>query len=103
MASRVLRGLGREWFTITQQFRDVCLQPHFPLFFSQLKWGVYDRQPCRRGNLLQLLVLARGDVDAKAGSGTPEPPCCAVRENIAWAVDKVLWPEAEQRRDAEAE
>lgn len=102
MASRVLCGLGWEWFTITQQFRDVCLQPQFPLFLSQLKWRVNDRQQCMRGNL-QVLGWAWGDVNAKAGSGAPEPPCCAARDNIAWGVGEVLWPEAAQRCDAEAE
>ncbi|KAJ4938043.1 hypothetical protein JOQ06_002669 [Pogonophryne albipinna] len=71
-------------------------------YLSPKLWKVYDRRPYERMPLLQAMEEACDDVNVNAIQGWKRHsrrffPRCLARENIAYDVDEVLWPD---RRDA---
>ncbi|XP_049340786.1 uncharacterized protein LOC125804931 [Astyanax mexicanus] len=100
----------REWFTRNQEFLNVFLPPYSPFlnpteeFFSAWRWKVYDRQPYTRENLLQAMELACNDIGVDACQAWIRHtrsyyPRCLARENVAYDVDEVLWPDPAHRHD----
>ena len=66
---------------------------------------MYDRNPQKCLPLLQAMEEACGDIAADAFHGWIRHarqyfPCCLARENIAYDVDEVLWPDRHRREDA---
>ncbi len=66
---------------------------------------MYDRNPQTCIPLLQAMEDACGDIAADAFHGWNRHargyfPRCLARENIAWDVDEVLWPDRNRREDA---
>lgn len=99
------------WFTAHPRFLVVYLPPYSPFlnpieeFFSAWRWKVYDRNPQTRIPLLQAMEDACEDIAADAFHGWNRHarryfPRCLARENIAYDVDEVLWPDRNRREDA---
>lgn len=80
----------REWFNMNQGLIHLCLPPYSPFlnpieeFFSSWWWKVYDRQPYTRGNLLQAMELACGDIGMEA---------CQAWKGMPGVFSPIAWPE----------
>uniref|UniRef100_A0A672NUQ4 Uncharacterized protein n=1 Tax=Sinocyclocheilus grahami TaxID=75366 RepID=A0A672NUQ4_SINGR len=107
-------ALVLDWFTNNQRFSNIFLPAYSPFlnpieeFFSAWQWKVYDREPYIRAHLLQAMEEACLDISVDACQGWIRHtrgfyPRCLARANIACDVDEILWPDPEQRWDAEAE
>lgn len=107
-------ALVRDWFTNNPRFSNIFLPAYSPFlnpieeFFSAWRWKVYDREPYMRVHLLQAMEEACLDVSVDACQGWIRHargfyPRCLARANIACDVDEILWPDPEQRQEAEAE
>ncbi|KAI7790308.1 hypothetical protein IRJ41_012888 [Triplophysa rosa] len=107
-------ALVRDWFTNNPRFSNIFLPAYSPFlnpieeFFSAWRWKVYDREPYIRAHLLQAMEEACLDISIDACQGWIRHARefysrCLARANIACDVDEILWPDPEQRRDAEVE
>lgn len=108
-------ALVLDWFTNNPRFSNIFLPAYSPSlnpieeFFSAWRWKVYDRDPYIRVHLLQAMEEACLDITVEACQGWIRharvffSPCCLAGANIACDVDENLWPDPDQRREAEAE
>ncbi|MGH0164636.1 UNVERIFIED_CONTAM: hypothetical protein FKN15_052414 [Acipenser sinensis] len=99
------------WFRAHPRFVTLYLPPYSPFlnpieeFFSAWRWKVYDRHPHERATLLLAMDEACDDINADQCQAWIRHakrffPRCMNNEDIYCDVDENLWPNAQDRLDA---
>ncbi|TWW80190.1 hypothetical protein D4764_01G0000050 [Takifugu flavidus] len=105
-------NLVRQWYANHNRMVMEFLPPYSPFlnpieeFFSAWRWKVYDREPHTQVTLLAAMDAACQDITADSCRAWIRHarryyPRCLAREDIRCDVDENLWPNRQEREEAE--